>query len=61
MKIKVCKYCNESKFLIFGDNEIKDYQSNLVKQGYCCCLGCDSQNPEHYPINELKEFQTWNR
>jgi len=51
----VCKYCNESKFLIFGDNEIKDYQNNLVEKGNCCCLGCDSKNPEHYPINELKE------
>jgi hypothetical protein len=53
--MKICKYCNESKFLIFGDNEIKDYQNNLVEKGDCCCLGCDSKNPEHYPINELKE------
>ena len=51
----VCKYCNESKFLIFGNNEITDYQNNLVEKGNCCCLGCDSQNPEHYPINELKD------
>jgi len=53
--MKVCKYCNESKFLIFGNNKTKDYQGNVVEQDYCCCLGCDSQSPEHYPINELKQ------
>ncbi len=53
--MKVCKYCNENKFLIFGNSKIKDYQDNVVEQDYCCCLVCDSQSPEHYPINELKQ------
>jgi len=46
---KVCKYCNESKFLIFNDGVSTDYQGNLNELEDCCCLSCET----HYPENEL--------